>query len=51
MKKFTELVYCGVNEIATMMNLGSADSTTDPDMSELPYVTITIKYTTLEGEK
>ena len=51
MRKFTELVYCSLDEIVTMMNLGSAVSTADPDMSELPYVTITIKYTTLEGVK
>ena len=46
----THLVYCSLTEIETMMNLGSPDSSTDADMSELPYVTITIKYTTLEGE-
>ena len=50
-KPNTQLTYCSLAEIETMMNLNSADTSTDPDMSELPFVTITIKYTTLEGVK
>ena len=48
----TAIEYCTLAEIETMLNLGSANPASTPvDMSDLPYVTLTVDFSTLEGVK